>query len=85
MIRIKKIGRMAEVMIKDTGMGIADEELPHIFERFYKVDKMRNRSETGSGIGLSITKKTVELHGGTIVVQSELGKGSTFYVRLPSM
>lgn len=84
-IRIKKIGRMVEVTIKDTGMGISDEELPHIFERFYKVDKMRNRSETGSGIGLSITKKTVELHEGTIVVQSELGKGSTFYVRLPLM
>lgn len=84
-IRIKKIGLIVEVMFKDTGMGIADEELPHIFERFYKVDKMRNRSETGSGIGLSITKKTVELHGGTIVVQSELGKGSTFYVRLPLM
>ncbi|MGE7119432.1 sensor histidine kinase [Peribacillus sp. NPDC097264] len=84
-IRIKKIGRMVEVIIKDTGMGIADEELPHIFERFYKVDKMRNRSENGSGIGLSITKKTVELHGGTIAVQSELGEGSTFYVRLPLM
>ena len=84
-IRIKKIGRMVEVIIKDTGMGIADEELPHIFERFYKVDKMRNRSENGSGIGLSITKKTVELHGGTIAVQSELGKGSAFFVRLPLM
>ena len=84
-IRIKKIGRMVEVIIKDTGMGIAAEELPHIFERFYKVDKMRNRSENGSGIGLSITRKTVELHGGTIAVQSEPGKGSTFFVRLPLM
>ena len=84
-IRIKKIGRMVEVIIKDTGMGIAAEELPHIFDRFYKVDKMRNRSENGSGIGLSITRKTVELHGGTIAVQSEPGKGSTFFVRLPLM
>ncbi|WP_144550380.1 cell wall metabolism sensor histidine kinase WalK [Peribacillus simplex] len=84
-IRIKKIGSAVEVMIADTGMGIPEEDLPYIFDRFYKVDKVRNRSETGSGLGLSITKKTVELHGGTIEVQSELGKGTTFYIRLPLM
>lgn len=84
-IRLKKMGNFVEVMISDTGMGIPEEDLPYILERFYKVDKVRNRSETGSGLGLSITKKTVELHGGTIEVQSELGKGTTFYIRLPLM
>jgi signal transduction histidine kinase len=84
-IRIKRIDSTVEVMIADTGIGIPEEDLPYILDRFYKVDKVRNRSETGSGLGLSITKKTVELHGGTIEVQSELGKGTTFYIRLPLM
>ncbi|KRF62062.1 hypothetical protein ASG99_06590 [Bacillus sp. Soil768D1] len=81
-IQIKKIDGFVEVKIADTGMGIPEEDLPYILDRFYKVDKVRNRSETGSGLGLSITKKLVELHGGTIEVQSELGKGTTFYIRL---
>ncbi|PJN87576.1 sensor histidine kinase [Bacillus sp. mrc49] len=84
-IRLKKLDHFVEVMISDTGLGISEEDLPYILDRFYKVDKVRNRSETGSGLGLSITKKTVDLHGGTIEVQSELGKGTTFYIRLPLM
>ncbi len=71
------------VRIKDTGMGIPDEDIPHLFERFYRVDKNRSRSTGGSGLGLSISQQIVELHGGGISVASEPGAGSTFTVRLP--
>ena len=69
--------------VRDTGCGISKEEIPLIFERFYKVDKSRRRSGTGSGLGLAITKQLVELHGGKIEVESELYAGSTFRVYLP--
>lgn len=69
--------------VHDTGCGISGDELPLIFERFYKVDKSRRRSGKGSGLGLAITKQLVELHGGTIEVDSGLNKGSTFRVYLP--
>ncbi|WP_028550102.1 sensor histidine kinase [Paenibacillus sp. UNC451MF] len=71
------------VEISDTGMGISEDELPHIFDRFYKADQARNRTRSGSGLGLSIARKIVELHGGSIQVRSRLGEGSTFIVRLP--
>lgn len=71
------------VTVSDTGIGIPSSELPHIFERFYKADKARTRTRSGSGLGLSIVKKIVDLHQGTIDVRSELGKGTTFIVRLP--
>jgi signal transduction histidine kinase len=67
-----------EVAVADTGEGIPDEELPYIFERFYRVDKSRARATGGSGLGLTIAKRLVEAHGGSIEVQSELGKGSRF-------
>ncbi len=69
--------------ISDTGVGISPEDQAHIFERFYKADKSRDRSLGGSGLGLSLVKKIVELHGGTVSVESEPGKGSTFAVTLP--
>ena len=71
------------VTLSDTGMGIAEADLPHIFERFYKVDKSRDRSLGGNGLGLSLAKKIVVLHGGTIAARSEAGKGTTFTVTLP--
>jgi two-component system phosphate regulon sensor histidine kinase PhoR len=71
-----------EVSFTDTGIGIPPEDQPHIFERFYKADKSRRRSEAGSGLGLSIAKKVVELHRGTITVQSHPGAGSLFTVDL---
>jgi signal transduction histidine kinase len=64
-------------------MGIAEEDQPHIFERFYKVDKSRTRANGGSGLGLSIVKKIVELHSGKINVESNLGAGTTFIVSIP--
>lgn len=70
------------VKIEDSGVGIGKEDLPHIFERFYKVDKSRDRNLGGNGLGLSLVKKIVELSGGTIEARSEPGKGTTFTVAL---
>ena len=70
--------------ISDTGKGISAEDKAHIFERFYKADKSRDRSLGGSGLGLSLVKKIVELHGGTVSVESEPEKGSNFTVLLPN-
>ena len=69
--------------VMDTGCGIAPEDLPHVFERFYRADRARARATGGSGIGLAIVKHIVEAHGGTVAVRSELGRGSRFEVRLP--
>lgn len=69
--------------VADTGEGIAPEHLPHVFERFYRVEKSRARSEGGSGLGLAIVKQMVQAHGGKVWVESEMGKGSTFYLSLP--
>lgn len=74
---------MAVVAIKDTGIGIPAEHLPHIFERFYRADKARSRAEGGAGLGLAIAKQIAGVSGGDIDVESEVGKGSTFYVSLP--
>ena len=74
---------MFRLDITDTGEGIAPEELPRIFERFYRVDKARTRVTGGTGLGLSIVKHAIESQGGTIQVTSRLGAGSTFTIRLP--
>jgi signal transduction histidine kinase len=76
-------GDWVEVSVSDTGEGIPAEDLPNIFERFYRVDKSRARVTGGSGLGLTIAKRLVEAHGGKITVQSELGKGSRFSFTLP--
>lgn len=69
--------------VKDSGIGIPAEELPYIFERFYRADKSRNRATGGSGIGLTIVKSIVEAHGGRVTVESRTGEGSRFTVTLP--
>lgn len=73
----------AVLSVSDTGPGISSTDLPHIFERFYRVDKARSGAQGHSGLGLAIARAIVEHHGGTITVGSEPGKGSTFQIRLP--
>lgn len=72
------------ITVKDNGCGIDDNDIQYIFERFYRTDKSRNRSTGGSGIGLTITRAIVQLHGGTIHVESKKGVGSLFKVTIPA-
>jgi signal transduction histidine kinase len=78
--------REAQVVLEvsDTGSGIPSAELPRIFERFYRVDKARDRQTGGTGLGLAIVRHIAESHGGTVRLESELGRGSTFTVTLPT-
>ncbi|MEU5266322.1 HAMP domain-containing sensor histidine kinase [Amycolatopsis sp. NPDC021455] len=69
--------------VADTGTGIAGEDLPHVFDRFWRAEKSRSRQTGGSGLGLAIVRHLVQAHGGTVTVESEVDKGSTFTVRLP--
>ncbi len=75
--------RHAVITVRDHGEGIAPEDLPHVFERFYRADKSRNSAQAGSGIGLAIVQEIVEAHSGDVRVESDPGKGCTFIVRLP--
>ena len=74
-----------KVDVIDTGSGIAPEDLPHVFDRFYRADKSRSRSSGGSGIGLAIVKQLVEAHSGQVGVESQPGKGTAFSFTLPAV
>jgi signal transduction histidine kinase len=82
-VRVREDALSLTVEVRDTGVGIPEEDLGQLFERFYRVDKDRSRSTGGSGLGLAISRQIVEMHGGEIFVESEVGTGSTFRVRLP--
>ena len=82
-ITLNRSDNKAVLEIKDTGVGISEEHLPFIFERFYRVDKARSRFSGGSGLGLAICKGVIEKHNRTITVQSVLGMGTTFQIQLP--
>ncbi|RKL66384.1 two-component sensor histidine kinase [Salipaludibacillus neizhouensis] len=82
-VMILKRSENFELTVKDFGVGIAEVDIPHVFDRFYRVNKDRNRKTGGSGLGLAIAKKIVASHRGTITVESEEGKGSTFRIVFP--
>lgn len=82
-VSVAQEGAQAVITVRDTGVGIGADDLPHIFERFYQVDSDTTRRFDGTGIGLALAKELVEVHGGRIGVTSTLGAGSTFTVRLP--
>ncbi len=77
-------GKFVRVLVRDTGEGIAPQDMPHVFERFYRADKSRTRSTGGTGLGLAIAKAWVEAMGGKIGVESDVGKGSEFWFALPA-
>lgn len=84
-VTLRQNGSRVEFRIKDTGIGIAADQHELIFDRFFKSDKARSRKVGGSGLGLSLVKKIVEMHQGSVVVESELGQGSVFIVTLPAV
>jgi len=84
-VAAREIGEGIEVVVEDTGTGIPPEDLPHIFERFYRADHSRSRATGGAGLGLSIARQFVEVHGGRIQVSSEQGQGARFTFTLPSV
>lgn len=82
-LALRRHGAVAELIVSDTGIGIPPEHLPHVFERFYRVDRGRSRALGGTGLGLSIVRQVAESHGGQVRVRSTVGEGSTFTVALP--
>ncbi|MCM8900292.1 HAMP domain-containing protein [Caldicoprobacter algeriensis] len=82
-VRVEDSGDVINIIVKDTGEGISPEDLPYIFERFYRADKSRNRLTGGAGIGLTIAKAIIEAHKGTIRANSRINEGTEFIVSLP--
>jgi signal transduction histidine kinase len=82
-LRVKASDHLVTIKVTDTGPGIAEEHLPRIFERFYRVDRARSRESGGTGLGLALVKHVVERSGGSVAVSSVLGEGTTFTLRFP--
>ncbi len=83
-VSVASVNDGVELAVQDSGPGIPEQDLPHLFERFYRVDQSRSRESGGSGLGLAIAKELVEAHGGRIWAESQLGKGSRFALHLPA-
>ena len=83
-ISARQEGSRVRISVADTGIGIPEDDLPHVFDRFYRVDKARSRRMGGSGLGLAIVREIVEAHGGAVSAESKLGEGSVFSVELPA-
>ena len=82
-VELREVGREAVLTVEDTGTGIPAAELPRLFERFHRVDGSRGRTHEGTGIGLALVQELARLHGGSVTVDSEVGRGSRFKVRIP--
>jgi signal transduction histidine kinase len=76
---------LVQLYVRDTGPGIAGEDIPHLFQKFYRIDNSNTRTVGGTGLGLFICRKIIELYKGRIWVESQLGQGSTFYINLPRL
>jgi signal transduction histidine kinase len=84
-VSLSRVDNRARLVVQDTGIGIPSQDISHIFERFYRVDRAREHESGGTGLGLAIARWIVQAHHGTIKVDSEVGKGSTFQVELPAL
>jgi signal transduction histidine kinase len=82
-LEVKKLGNYVQFAVKDTGIGISENDQKYLFYEFTQVDSDHNRKYEGTGLGLALVKKFVEMHGGKVWVKSELGKGSCFYFEIP--
>jgi two-component system OmpR family sensor kinase/two-component system sensor histidine kinase BaeS len=82
-LTVRQVKKGIELSVEDNGPGISEEDLSHLFDRFWRAEKSRTRAEGGAGLGLAIAKQLVELHGGTIAVESKLGQGTKFWFSLP--
>jgi two-component system sensor histidine kinase SenX3 len=82
-VRARTDGRWVDIEVRDHGIGIPQRDLERVFERFYRVDRARSREMGGTGLGLSIVKHIALVHGGSVTVDSEVGKGSVFRINLP--
>lgn len=82
-VRLRDVGSMVELSVRDTGVGIAKDDLPKVFNRFHRIEGVRSRTHEGTGIGLALVKELVALHGGAVEVESEEGHGATFRVSIP--
>ena len=82
-VSLRQDGGAARLSVRDTGSGVPAHELPHLFERFHRVEGTRGRTHEGTGIGLALVQELVKLHGGSVAVESEVGRGSTFTVTIP--
>ena len=82
-VGLRQVGSLVELAVHDTGTGIPPDQVPHLFERFHRVEGAKGRTQEGSGIGLALVRELVRLHGGEVRVESHLGQGSTFFVTLP--
>jgi signal transduction histidine kinase len=81
-IRAGRRGERVTITVEDTGEGIPPEDIPHVFESFYRGDKSRSRATGGAGLGLAIAHGIVQAHGGDICVESELGSGTSFIITI---
>jgi two-component system sensor histidine kinase BaeS len=81
----RAVGDRAELRVSDTGPGIAPEDLPHLFDRFYRTEASMRAATPGTGLGLTIARSLVEAHDGTLTVESQVGGGTTFVISLPAV
>jgi signal transduction histidine kinase len=84
LLKLRKVEQNVEVIISDSGHGIPEDELPHIFDRYHKIKRVKDSDHEGTGLGLAIVKKIVELHDSKIKVESEINEGTTFRFLLNS-